>query len=507
MIGDCDRGRTKAQHVSVTFLNNEVMNPFNEIFQRCLTQLLVDHAELVRQQILGATKDENLGIRALGAKNARIKGQLELDAVDAIVIRSTGRVLVLRILGIRPHVDELILVAGSLVELVRLDEAEILSGAGLHAGRISELDGGLAHGIEDETRGLVGGSREVEIIRIGPVLGANDPEILKDAVVELETRRVLDTGRDLRRTGSRIISLGRDHLELVEHLRKGNLAKLVALLIVEVHIGALHAALEIALLERRERERAIRKARIDLLIGNTVGAYVDLAVAGIDNGIRAGAEVDLENDLVEGERDNRKRKGTITAEAKRERNPESVAALGPGNLLLDGIKLANKLVRELGRAARERIPDVHEAVGQRIDDGATDGKRDVLEDSVPDRVVPIGSLGDDLVVLDADEARKVDARIRVPRKVALTRHHVLGRSAEAGLRRRRIIVHGLKGVREVLLVDEPPEAHRGLLESIRNQDLVRVALGGKFSPNGIVSCAHLFHRHTRTTLIERITNK
>lgn len=169
-----------------------------------------------------------------------------------------------------------------------------------------------------------------------------------------------------------------------------------------------------------------------------------------------------------------------------------MASLGPGRLLLDGVKLADELMRKLGRATRERIPHIHEGIRERINDSATNGKRHVLEETVADGIVPVGRNRADLVVLDADEAGQVDARIRVPGKITLARHHVLGRAAEAGLRRGRIIIHGLKGVREVLLMNETPKADGRLLKGLRNQDLVGVALGGKFSPYSVVCRAHLF---------------
>lgn len=296
--------------------NETVLKICNRKIQKALPKLLVHHAILVREHVLGPTKHKDLGIRALGAKDAGIESKLHLDAIDTIVVRAAGRVLALGILRIGPHIDKLVLVTGRLVELIRLHETEIRTGAGLNTRRIAEADGGLAHRIEDETRGLVERTGEVKIIGIGPVLGANDPHVLIDTVVELETSVVLHTGCGLDSTRGRVVGLGRNDLEIVEHLGKRNLAELVTLLIVQIDIGALHAALEIALLERRQRQRSTGEASIDLLIREAVGANIDLASRRIDEGLGPGAKVNLQNDLVEGQGHNRKRKRAVAAEAK-----------------------------------------------------------------------------------------------------------------------------------------------------------------------------------------------
>ena len=431
-----------------------------------LPELLVHHSVLVREHVLGATKHKNLGVGALRAKDAGIEGKLHLDGVNAVVVRATGRVLALGILRIRPDVDELVLVAGSLVELIRLHEAEIGTGAGLDTGRIPEADGGLAHGIKDQTGGLVKGTGEVKIVRIRPVLGANNPHVFVHAVVELQTSVVLDTGRRLNSTRSGIIGLGGNDLKIVKHLGKGNLAELVALLIVKVDIGALHAALEVALLERGQGQGSRGETGINLLVRKAVGANIDLAPRRVDERLSPGAEVHLKNHLVKRERNNRKRKRAVAAEAERQRNPERMRALGPGSLLLNGVKLANELVRELGRAASEGVPHVHERIREGINDSSADGERHVLKETVADGVVPVRSNGANLVVLDADEARKVDAGIGVPGKITLTRHHVLGRATEAGLGCGCIVVHRLKGVRQMLLMDKAPKANSGLLKGL-----------------------------------------
>lgn len=462
------------------------------------------HSVLVRQHVLGATKDEDLGIRALGAKDAGIKRKLHLDGVNAVVVRATRGVLALRILRIRPHVDELVLVTGRLVELIRLNEAEIRTRTGLDTGRIAEADGGLAHGIEDQTGGLVERTREVKVVGIRPVLGTNNPHVLINAVVKLETGVVLDTGSRLNSARRGVVGLGGNDLEIVKHLGKGNLAELVALLIVKVDIGALHAALEVTLLERRQGQGSRGKTGINLLVRKAVGANIDLAPRRVDEGLSSGAEVNLQNDLVKGQSNDWESQAAVAAEAEGQRNPERMRALGPGRLLLNGVKLADKLVRELGRATSQCVPHVHERVGERINDSPADSKRHVLEQTIPDGVVPVRRNGANLVVLDADETRKIDAGIRVPGQITLTRHHVLGRPTEAGLGRSRIVVHGLKRVCQMLLMDEAPKANSRLLKGLRNQNLVGVALGGKFSPNGIVSGAHLFDKIQRSKGNERI---
>ena len=150
------------------------------------------HAELVAQHVLVAGEDHDFGRRRVARKDARVQHELDVAIVDSGVVSAAVRLNVLRVRGVRPHVNKVLRLVRAIarnirVVLVGLDEAEVRARAGLHALRVIELDRNVAHGVERQARGRVYWARKVKglvLVLLG--LRRHDHHVLHDNVVELQ---------------------------------------------------------------------------------------------------------------------------------------------------------------------------------------------------------------------------------------------------------------------------------------------------------------------------------
>jgi hypothetical protein len=206
----------------------------------------VDHAELVRQDILRATLDQDLRIGRVRAKDARIECKLQVDIVNATVVGTSRRVAALRRLGVGPVVDK-VLVITARVLLLGLDLAEKDARASLDTRCVVELDRRLANGIEKLVRRLINRARKVKLVAVCAALGTDDPEILLDRVVHLDTNIGTDTGSILRCTRRGLVRLRRDLLNLVDELDKRVVGENITLGLLKVDVVALDGAREVTI--------------------------------------------------------------------------------------------------------------------------------------------------------------------------------------------------------------------------------------------------------------------
>lgn len=182
--------------------------------------------------------------------------------------------------------------------------------------------------------------------------------------------------------------------------------------------------------------------------------------------------------------------------------------LGPRALLLNRIEFAHHLLCKVFGTTRQNVPHVHERVRARVDHRPANCQCHILQEAVPDCIVPAGRrvATHHLAILDAHNRRNGDLRVRMPRQVTLAGELVLCRPAETCLRRSSVKVDRLQRQRQVFLVHETPEADARLLNVFTNQQLVRVAAGGKLRKDSVVSRTHgLLHAlgGTRRTDSER----
>lgn len=454
----------------------------------------MDHAKLVREDILRATLDQNLGIGRIGAENTGIESKLQVDVVNAAVVGTARRVAALRRLGVRPVVDEILLVAARVL-LVGLDLAEEDTRARLDTRRVVELDRRLANGIEELARRLVDRTRKVKLVAICATLGANDPEILLDRVVHLDTNIRTDTGRVLRRTRRRLVSLGRDLLDLINELDKRVVCEDITLRLLKVDLVGLDGAREVTVRERRKRERALIESRLELLIRKTVGTNLDLRIARVDDGILTARKVNVVGRRVERERTERQGQVAVGRVAKRDGNLQVAATLGKLLALLDRVKLADELVNLLARLGRERVPQLELRALERVDGRVANAHGDLAQEAETDGILPrrrIGTL-DNLAILDSDETGQIDLGLRVPREITLARKRKLGLATKTRLRGRRVKLDRLERKRRMSVVDKTPKVGLGLRRHVVRQELVRMTLVTNLLKNGIVRRAtHLF---------------
>ena len=179
---------------------------------------------------------------------------------------------------------------------------------------------------------------------------------------------------------------------------------------------------------------------------------------------------------------------------ERNRDLQETATLGKALLLLDRGKLADEVIDFLAGGRAQDVPNLHKRVRERVNDRAANRQRDIAQEALANRILPIRSVAalDDLVVLEGNNAGQLDAGLRVPRKVTLLGKLELGRTAKARLRGRRVKLDGLQSKRAVTVVQEAPEGRLRLLRLVVRQELVRMALVANLGKNGIVRRATHF---------------
>lgn len=448
----------------------------------------MDHAKLVREQVLGATKDQNLGIRVLGGENTGIEGELHVDIVNAAVIGAARRVQTLRVLCVGPDVDKVLVVALR-VELLGLDLALKDPRVGLDTRRVVELDRDITDGIEELTGGLVDSTRKVKLVAVRTALGADHEDVLLNRVIELQTDIRTNCRSCLRSTRGRVVSLRRNRLDLILDLDKRLLAEKITLLIVDLDVVALDRARKVIVRQRAQGDLTGRDLLNELLIRDAIRAHTDLTAGRIDNRVVLGAKRNVKDCGVEAE--SREGQGEVRAPRKRKRqgHKELAAALGKLAELLVRVKLANELINLLAGLGRQDIPNLQKRVRHLINDRATNRERERLQETIANRIVPVSGIlaHDGLVVLDRNNARQLDAGLCLPRNVTLTRKRELGRATKTGLRGRRIEIHGLHRKGGMALMDKTPKGS-GILgvRLLMRHKLVRMALVANLCKHGIV---------------------
>jgi hypothetical protein len=470
----------------------------DSIFQRFVleasTKLLVDHALTVRQDVLRATKDQDLDVGILGTKNTRIEGKLHVDIVNAGVIGPARRMEALRSLGLGPRVDKVRKVIVRVV-LQRLNLTEEDTRTSLDTRRVVELDRDFTNGIQKLTRRLIDRTREIKVIAIRSAFRAHDKDVLLNRVIKLETDVGTDARRVFRSTRRRIVSLRRNDLELVNELRESIVREKITLRILKVDLVGLERACKIRVAERAQCKRTHRKLLLKLLIRKTIGSDANLAARRIDNAVVAARKVNVVRDAVEAQGTDGQGQVAVTRVRKRQRNLKLAAPLRKTLLGLDRVLLTNEIVDFLAGLCRQDVPDVQECVRVRVNDRATNRKRDFTQETVADGVLPVRGLlaRHNLAILDGNNTGQVDLGLRLPGKVTLTRKRKLGLATKTRLGRCRIKINRLKRERGVAVVDKTPKVSLSFCGLVVRQEHIRMALVANLSLNGIVrGTTHLF---------------
>ena len=457
------------------------------------SELLVHHALLVRKHVLRASKDDDLDVGLLGAKNTRIQGNLHIDVVNARVVRAARRVEALRVLGIAPRVDEIRVIVIRVL-LQRLDLAEKETGAGNDTRRVVKLDLDFANGIQELARRLVNRPREVKVIAIGASLGADHPDVLLDAVVELQTNIRTNTRRALVRATGSVLSLAVDDLDLIVELRELLIREESALRILELRVVALEDAANITIGERRQRDLTRSNLLFEFLIRVAVRANLDLRIRRIDNRIEARGIRDLVRDAVELQRSDGQCEVGAARVRKRNGHVKLARTLRKLALILEGIKLANQVVDLLASGRAQDIPRIHKRIRKLVANRAANRERDRAEQALANCILPAGRVlaREDLAVLERDNAGQIDLGVRLPRHVTLARKRKLGRATKTRLARCRVNLDGLNRKGRMAIMDKAPEGRLGLGRIIRRQILVSMALVANLRKDCIVSRATHF---------------
>ena len=450
----------------------------------------MDHAVLVRKHVLRARENDNLRIRELGAENTRIQRDLHVDIVNARVIRTARRMEALGRLGLAPGLDEILLVILRVL-LQGLDLAVKDARARNHARRVVKLDLDFADGIQELARGLIHRSRKVKLVAIRAALCTDNPDVLLDAVVELQANVGPHARRVLVGTSGSVLGLARDHLDLVLELRELLLCEERALRILQISVVGLEHDTNVAIRERRQRDLSRSELVLEVLIRVAIRSDVDLRVCRVNNRVKAARKRNLVLDSVELQRCDGQGKIRRPRVRKRNGHVQVARTLGKLALAFERVKLANEVIDFLASGRAQDVPRVHERVRELVANRAANRHRDIAQERIADRILPARRIGSrqDLAILDRDETGQRNLRVRLPSHIALLRELKLGRATKTRLARRRVNLDGLDRKGGMAVVDKAPKRGLRLSGIVIRQVLVRMALVANFRKHGIVSRA------------------